>query len=371
MKNDGIQTRRVPARCRKVARGLAGLLHAAGRRRGSSPSSCTLQDVGEGVRQAPARCKTSARGFAKLLHAAGRRRASHSCARSAYRCCQLLLLFSLSILKLPAQEIYYTATDSALCMRYLHAMHAVEAADGERIVCTAKLLLDKPYQAATLEREPEGVVVDLQRFDCTTFVETVLALSWESAENTPTFAGFVETLRQIRYRGEVVSYLERLHYLSDWVYENQQKGRIADVTSRLADSQPYHPQLFFMSTHPTAYPALKSHPTWVDSLRLIEQRAERQAPSAYLPKENFTPQAIQNGDLIAFVTRIPGLDVTHIGIAYWRNADELTFLHASSTARRVVIQPGSLQNYLKHQKQCRGIWILRPKTSTTPHFYRP
>ena len=60
MKNDGIQTRRVPARCRKVARGLAGLLHAAGRRRGSSPSPCTLQDVGEGVRQAPARCRTSA-----------------------------------------------------------------------------------------------------------------------------------------------------------------------------------------------------------------------------------------------------------------------------------------------------------------------
>lgn len=283
----------------------------------------------------------------------------------------LVLLFLVVFPKIAAQEIYHTPADSILCIQYLQALNEKEEEGGERIVCTAKLLLDKPYQSATLEREPEGVVVDLQRFDCTTFVESILALSLASAETEPSFTGFVDTLRQIRYRGGTVSYLERLHYLSDWIYENQRKGRITDVTPRLTGSQPYRPQLSYMSTHPDAYPALKSHPAWTDSLRLIEQRAMRHAPSAYLPKENLTPEEIRNGDLIAFVTRIPGLDVTHIGIAYWRNAKELTFLHASSTAQRVVVQPGTLQTYLMRQKQCRGIWILRPKTGRTPHFYHP
>ena len=47
---------------------------------------------------------------------------------------------------------------------------------GELMTRTALLFLDKPYVASTLEKEPEGLVVNLRELDCTTFMETTLAL---------------------------------------------------------------------------------------------------------------------------------------------------------------------------------------------------
>lgn len=61
----------------------------------------------------------------------------------------------------------------------------------ELMIHTALFFRGTPYVASTLEKEPEGLVVNLQELDCTTFAETVLALSRTLREENPTFENFV------------------------------------------------------------------------------------------------------------------------------------------------------------------------------------
>ena len=43
-------------------------------------------------------------------------------------------------------------------------------------------------------------------------------------------------------------------------------------------------------------------------------------PHYYVPKQEIDKCSfrIKNGDILCFVTSIKGLDVTHVGIAYWK-----------------------------------------------------
>ena len=67
---------------------------------------------------------------------------------------------------------------------------------------------------------------------------------------------------------------------------------------------------------------------------------------------------IQDGDLIAITTTISGLDIAHVGLAYFVN-DKLHLLHASSTQNKVVISDKTLQDYLSGIKKNNGIIVAR------------
>ena len=219
------------------------------------------------------------------------------------------------------------------------------------------MFLGKPYVGGTLEKEPEELIVNFSELDCTTFVESVLALSQKNSS----FEDYMQNLRLIRYRNGKVLYTERLHYISDWIYENQKRGILKDVTAEMPSSKALALSLSFMSTHPNAYPALKGYNDRISKIKEVETAINRRNIYSYLPKENMQQGAssIKNGDIIVFVTSIKGLDVTHMGIAYWRNPTDLTFIHASSLAKKVIINQNSLQEYLKAQKSCKGLWVLR------------
>ena len=80
-------------------------------------------------------------------------------------------------------------------------------------------------------------------------------------------------------------------------------------------------------------------------------------PHYYVPKQEIEKcsSGIKNGDILCFVTSIKGLDVTHVGIAYWKDG-QLTFIHASSSAKKVIIQASSLRDYAEGIKSCKGVW---------------
>ena len=84
----------------------------------------------------------------------------------------------------------------------------------------------------------------------------------------------------------------------------------------------------------------------------------------YIPKASLTDskllrQTIHNGDIIAIITSLKGLDTSHIGIAVWHK-DGLHMLNASSIHHKVVEEPKLLRTYmLKHPSQL-GIRIARP-----------
>lgn len=266
--------------------------------------------------------------------------------------------------------LYCTEEDRAIFARYFayaktnHLLtDTIPVSD--LIIETARFFLGTPYVASTLEKEPEGLVVNLREMDCTTFVENVLALtrtlqdSRTLQDTLPPFDVFCNHLQQLRYRRGTIGYTDRLHYMTDWMYENARKGYVKDLNADLG-GKPLPLALSFISTHPDSYKQLVDHPDRL--LEMVEiEKAINSRPYFYLPKTNM-PQAfshLQNGDIVCFVTTIPGLDVTHVGIIYYYKGT-VSFIHASSIAKKVIINEESLQEYTSRMKSNRGLLLGRP-----------
>lgn len=262
---------------------------------------------------------------------------------------------------LSTSRLYSTEEDRAIFQSYLSFMAGKEELPiAERIIETAHFFLETPYVAATLEKEPEGLVVNLREMDCTTFVENVLALSRILHRPSPSFEDFCKELQSIRYRnGEISDYTDRLHYMTDWIYENVRQGRVKDITAEVGGVR-LPLQLSFMSTHSDAYKPLKGNVARVRKIAEQEKIISRRT-YYYLPQDSieYHASSFRNGDIVCFVTSIAGLDVAHVGYVCHK-AGNLTFIHASSTGKKVIINDVSLSNYVKSIKKDIGILLIRP-----------
>lgn len=229
----------------------------------------------------------------------------------------------------------------------------------------ATRFLGVPYVAGTLEVEGnERLVVDTTRLDCTTFVELSVA-EWLASQDDS--LGFEQHVQALRYRGGVVDgYLSRLHYFTDWVAENAKRGVWQELAPTSADVHLWGADtlsLAFMSSHPQSYPYLKAHSWAVDSMRALEA-CYAAYPVNYIKKSflNLPPVQlpIRDGDILALVTTIDGLDVSHLGFAVWKE-DVLHLMHASMNHGRVVVDERSLYDYLLTRKSCPGVRVVRLK----------
>ena len=228
----------------------------------------------------------------------------------------------------------------------------------ERFVFIAKQFLGKPYVSGSLESdEPEHLVTKLDGFDCSTLVESCLALA-----NTqkPDFEEYKKALLQIRYReGKLNGYGSRLHYLSEWLVDNQKKNYI-NLESKNLSGQPYLFTLNFMSSHWQLYPSANTPE--IKKEILASEKKMQQYKLYYLPKSNLKPalSKIQEGDIIAITTSKKGLDCSHQGIAVLQNGN-LHLLHASSEKKKVIISNEDLLSYLNRVKSHSGIMVARLK----------
>lgn len=222
-----------------------------------------------------------------------------------------------------------------------------------------KLFLGTPYVPATLEvGDDVEMVLNLTELDCTTFVENALALH---LVDTVLPHSFEQKLKEIRYReGKAEGYLSRLHYFSEWIADNQAKGLLEDITSKIGGVVTQG-QIDFMSTHIQSYPVLVAQPHLVDSLKKIEQRLSKSVRHI-IPKNQVKLQEkyIEDGDIIAIATSIKGLDFVHVGIAV-RDAEthRIHLLHASSSLKKVVVTEVPLSDFLARNKVHTGIAVLR------------
>ncbi|MDR1335352.1 MAG: DUF1460 domain-containing protein [Tannerella sp.] len=260
-------------------------------------------------------------------------------------------------------SVYCTAEDRAVFDRYVQAMQTERTLPaGELIIETARFFLGTPYVASTLEKEPEQLVVNLREMDCTTLVETCIALAHTVKSATPSFETFCRHLRQIRYRDSAIrGYADRLHYFSDWIYENERKGLIRDVTRQIG-GKPHRITVSFMSAHPESYRQLKSHPRLVEVIREKEREISARKGYALIPEASVAAcgDGMKNGDIVCFVTRIEGLDISHLGFIY-RQGDVLSFIHASSSARKVIVESRSPAQYVADIRTTVGLMIVRPE----------
>jgi hypothetical protein len=230
---------------------------------------------------------------------------------------------------------------------------------GDLIAEIGRLFLNKPYQAGTLEGPGrEKLVINVSAFDCTTFVETVLALTQCAVSGKFSRNRFRSNLKLIRYRrGKIDGYSSRLHYFTDWLCDNGEKGIIADVTRRLG-GKPQRKKINFMTAHRELYPALKNE-TELGRMSLTEKNLSRKV-FYIIEKETVSEQKekIKNGDIVAFTANREGLDVAHVGFALWQGKS-LRLLHASSREGAVVISEKTLAGFLKANKTFKGIMVSR------------
>ncbi|WP_282074818.1 N-acetylmuramoyl-L-alanine amidase-like domain-containing protein [Maribacter aquivivus] len=232
---------------------------------------------------------------------------------------------------------------------------------GETMVNVGKTFMKTPYVAKTLEiGDTETLVVNLQGLDCTTFVENVLAFSKLLRKEEDTFDAFINNLEVIRYKdGELDGYASRLHYFSEWIANNAEKGLLKDITGEIGGAE-ITKDINFMSTHRDLYPFLADDVNY-SKIKASENYLNSQA-ICVLAKDEIAKNEhlIQSGDIIALATSINGLDVTHTGIATREKDGRIHLLHASTGSMQVEVSKLPLADYLKGIKSNTGIMVARP-----------
>ena len=251
-------------------------------------------------------------------------------------------LFIVGIILWSACSLFANEQDSIKVEKWLKEAVGLPQ-DSCRTLHFAKKMLGVPYVAGTLDgNEEEQLVVRTDALDCTTFVETVLAFCIAEKRGERDFEGFKKALTDIRYRDGILDgYTSRLHYFSDWIRNNEKMGFVKECTSETSCSQPKELWLDFMTTHVDSYLPMKKNPELVKAMAAHEKNWQGTIVS-YIPKEkldlSLDELKIKDGDVLALVTNIKGLDIVHVGFAFWKEG-KLHLLHASSSAKKVIEDP--------------------------------
>ncbi len=234
----------------------------------------------------------------------------------------------------------------------------------------ARKFIGIPYVGATLEvSERERLVVNLRQLDCTTLVETVMALVLTHYHRKSDFGSFCHWLQTIRYdKGCIRDYTSRNHYFSSFILNAERMGLAHEIVP--ADCGKQSPftaskrlDIHFMSRHPELYPSLKRNPALVADISHTE-KALTGIPVHYIPTQSLgnskaLRNAVHDGDILAIVTNRKGLDISHVGFASWGKDGRLHLLNASSLHHKVVLEAKTLQAYLRTQRLQPGIRVIR------------
>ena len=232
---------------------------------------------------------------------------------------------------------------------------------GDIIVEVGKSFIGTDYLSHGLEKDgDEQLVINLTGLDCTTFLENSLVFARCIKKGKTSFEDYQKELQFIRYRDGVIDeYPSRLHYFSDWIYDNVKKGIVEDITKELGGEKIKF-NLNFMSTHPESYKQLNENPDFIPPIK--KQEKEISCREYYfIPKDEFASKddSIHNGDLIAITTTVEGLDIGHIGIAVKMDDGRIHLLHAPSPNTKVHITQEPLSDYLMKYKRHSGVIVLR------------
>jgi hypothetical protein len=208
------------------------------------------------------------------------------------------------------------------------------------------------------------VAVVPSHLDCTTFVESVLALARSEGPDQ-----FFDRLIAVRYKNAHPGYLSRNHFPeTDWIPNNESAGIITDITLRLATARDAQSKTVAEQINRGAWLAKKERKGEI-SRKIASvpdvKDPERMAWSVPVEtKVTFIPVAelskilgeIPNGTIINFVHendgRHPGL-ITHQGIVV-KEKGEVLLRHASPEG---PIKTVVLSRYLRRSTQIVGFTL--------------
>src|SRR5213595_1120989 len=240
---------------------------------------------------------------------------------------------------------------------------------GERTAAVGQALVGTRYKHFTLEIDNriESPSVNFQGMDCWTFFE--IALSFARMLNGPEANWTPEQLLHYieldRYRGGECTgdYLSRLHYLEEWLYDNDRRGLVEDLTRDLGGQSVPH-SAREMSAGWRHYRYLAANRSLLGPLARME--ANVSSRSLYeIPKSKVAAieSKLRSGDIIGIISRDRGglYSTSHVGLAVRVADGSLHFMHASSPRNygKVVID-STLSSYLARYRTDSGILVARP-----------
>jgi hypothetical protein len=247
---------------------------------------------------------------------------------------------------------------------------AASGRPGAAAARVGELAAGTPYVPGTLDaylrdgaRLPatEPLVLSLTRFDCVTLVESCLAVARVAHERgTPAWSRFGDAVERMRYRGgRRRGYASRLHYFSEWIRDGEARGLVRSLGPELGGVADVRP-LRFMTEHRASYRALADERVFRE-IAAIERRLDP-CPRLVIPTKRIPAvvDRIETGDVVAFATEIPGLDVTHAAFAYRDPAGTLRVLHAPLSGGSVEVTRSTLPEYVAAIRRATGILVARP-----------
>jgi hypothetical protein len=238
---------------------------------------------------------------------------------------------------------------------------------GDRTVAVGLALLGRPYLNYTLEIDDhtESPSVNLRGVDCWTYFEIALGfarmLEIKTGNYTP--RDLLAMIEIDRYRNGQCNgvYTSRLHYLEDWIYDNERRGLVVNLTPSLGGVPMRGRYLNEMSKYWRESRYLRNNPQLVPDMRQIENRIASRT-IYHIPKSEIPgiESRIRNGDVICISGNGPEGFTEHVGLAYRDRAGVLHFMHASKDERRVIVDV-PLHSYLYRYRKFAGIMVVRPR----------
>jgi Protein of unknown function (DUF1460) len=204
----------------------------------------------------------------------------------------------------------------------------------------------------------EALHVDLEIFDCQSFIEYTLALTQARRMASPSYDGFREKVKNLRYRNGAVTYSARLHYFSSWIYAHEKTGLLKDVSKELG-GEIFEKDVHYMSLKKDTFYGNMADPATFAAVRKIEKDLTARE-KYYIPKDKLAAleSGIKDGDIIAITNAQDGMDVAHTGVAYWQGA-HVHLMHASSETGFVVVTNEPLFEYLATHQKHTGVIVAR------------
>ncbi len=262
--------------------------------------------------------------------------------------------------------------DEKICLSKFEFSLAKKLADrpiNEVMVEIGKTFLGTDYVGHVLESAgDEQLVVNMRALDCVSFYENCLVLARCVKLKKYTFEEYKRQLTFVRYRGGLINgYPSRLHYTTDYWFDNEKKGVLKVVTRDIPDDkniQQIPKPINFMSTHRSSYKQLANDAFYEEIKKQEDAINSRDLP--FIPKGNVHMFAdkIETGSLIGITTNMKGMDIKHTGMAIRMENGDLHFIHAPLAGAKVQITPTTLHDYLAKFKDDTGIIVakaLEPK----------
>ena len=230
----------------------------------------------------------------------------------------------------------------------------------QALVQLARRYLGLPFKEFSLDGGPkEQLLLDLSQFDCFLLVEQLLALSNSRKVDTQTegVERFGAHVRRLRYVDGEVDYCRRQHYFSRWAEAAERNGYLVNLTPFLPGASHRTVALNFMSNHIQSYKPMQLARNRQCITELEKDLVLEQAyiPLAALPA---VLPSLRSGDIFALVTKVPGLDVTHVGFLEKRDG-VIDAIHAAEGAG--VIRSENFEKYAGRVKDVIGVAIYRPR----------